>query len=652
MNCLFDSREAAVRRAPIVFTILACLSWGMPLVLFAQDQEPHPLAAGRMIQQLHQNDWILRADALDYLAKHRVSDALKPIQNILNENTSSPWMRSRALVAAARIDGSRVRDQVFSFAKHENPQLRKAAAEALAEYQGEDVVRALEILLKDNATEVRYLALASYAKHRGPAAWPVVEKMTESLDVSVCQWGARALALVGHDPALDRLTELASRREFRKSLAPGIQDLKNPNLIGLWVRILTDIDPRSKQFSIGLNALQQFEDAAVLNTLKTNLASNEPAILRCVASIVTVSLQDPELGEALRKAVSTVEDVGTIRSVLIALGSRPMKPDRHHEFFAKYLDHKDANIRALAIRGLAHCRSVNLYQLLGRRMNDKSPQVIEAALGALQRASPTDAPQGQLVDFLKSVLASEHQGIRTKAYELLGYAGSPNDFKPAMALLEVRLRSTDNESRTQAAAAIGEFAPYDQICAIAQTQGYVSHWKILGTFLNDKEHTGFARAYPPDQKIDFEATYKAKYVWAVGGNDGKREGELEREISWRDATVDQTDGQLNIPPIVPPPAAMAVAYAVADFTVAADRNVLLTVDGDDAFRVYLNGKEVAKQIAEYVGNAPCVAIQPNIKVALKAGKNRFIVKTATVNRDWWVRLRLTDNAGLPVKVGP
>ncbi len=174
---------------------------------------------------------------------------------------------------------------------------------------------------------------------------------------------------------------------------------------------------------------------------------------------------------------------------------------------------------------------------------------------------------------------------------------------------------------------------------------------ILGTFLNDKENTGFNRVLPPEKKIDFEAKYKAKYVWVLNGHPRKG-GEIEREIRWTKAAVDQTDGKLSIPSLVPPPASWAVAYAVADFHVETAREVMLSVDGDDAFRVWLNGTKVAEKIAEYKHRTSCVAEQHGIKISLRAGPNRFLVKTANIDHEWWVRLRLTDSEGRPVEISP
>lgn len=632
--------------------MIVIVSLGCATGLFAQSNPspPRAPAAGRMLRQLQQTDWILRAGALQYLAKHQVKAASEPIRKILADTTTPPWLRGRALVAIARVDGPAALDQVLRFAKHVDPALRGAAADAMQQLDAKQIKPSLGLLLKDSVPEVRYRALASHAKHHGAKAWPLVDSMTQSLDAGVHEWGIRALAFVGDDAALARLTTAAKSDERITKTLRGIQGVSNPKLIGLLLQILTGLDPADKRFAAGLTALQQFNRADVLNTLKSELQSGDVGTIRTVALITTLLMPAPELGDPLRRAASDLDDRKTIKTVLVALGPGPMKPDRHRDLFVKYLDHDDAEIRALAIRCLAHCRNVNFYEKLRPSVADVSPAVIQAALGALRRAPVVDAPKGQLVAYLKSPLASADGDVRTMAYDLLAHAGTAADFQPAVTLLGDRLRSTDETVRSEAAAALGGFAPADQIESVVTAQGYVARWMILGTFLNDKDNAGFATVYPPEKGIDFAAKYPAKYIWALGRNRGKKGGELERIIRWGKATVDQTNGQLVIPPLVPPPAALAVAYAVADFRVDADRQVLLTVDGDDAFRVMLNGKKVAEQVAEYQGGQPSVAEQKDIEITLKAGLNRFLVKTTNIDGAWWVRLRLTDSEGRPVEV--
>jgi hypothetical protein len=107
---------------------------------------------------------------------------------------------------------------------------------------------------------------------------------------------------------------------------------------------------------------------------------------------------------------------------------------------------------------------------------------------------------------------------------------------------------------------------------------------------------------------------------------------------------------LIIPTLVPPPAAFAVAYLVSDFQVDSEQEVILNVDGDDAFRVWVNDQKVADQVAPYKHRSECVVAQKGIKIKLRQGANRVLVKSANIDHHWWLRLRLTNVAGEPLEV--
>lgn len=633
--------------------MIAIASMSFLPLLYAQPKSSQsgPSDAGRMIQQLHARDWILRAAALDYLAKFRVREAMETIRSLVVDQSAQPWLRGRALVAIARIDDPAASPLVVEMSRHEDTHLRGAAAEAMQYLAGTEIDRPLNDLLKDKEPGVRFRALAAYANRHGTKAWPVVEPMTRSLDASSCEWGARALALVGNDDSLGRLATLAERQELQTLVTRGLRGVQDPKLIDVLLKSLAGAEPDDRRFSAGLTALQEFDEKDINAALKTNLASGDANRIRTVASVVTSLTRDPSLGDGLRLAALRLEEPKTIAAVLSTLGQGSMLPDRHRDFFVKYMDHADVEIRTLAIRGLAHCSNVDLYKQLHASMADKSPMVVEAALGTLLRSPAADSPRGRLIEYLQSPLASPEKSVRTLARALLAHAGTADDFKPAMELFGKQLRSTDNATRAEAASVLGNLAPLGQFDAVVRAQGYLARWMVVGTFFSGPKNADFALVGPPEEKIDFQAKYIAKYAWSLSGGEQKK-GELERVIGWTKASVDQVDGKLNLPPLLPPPAVQAIAYAVADIEVPADRQVFLNVDGDDAFRVWLNGKKVAEKIGEYKPNTENVVEEFGIKISLRAGSNRFLVKTANIDRDWWIRLRLTDSDGRPVEFGP
>jgi hypothetical protein len=618
-----------------------------------------PASLGRRFEQLEGDDWILRADALAFFARYHVLEAIEPSRAILADEKAHAWIRGRALIAVAALlggesgDVKKALDEVRPFVGHADAQLRAASAEALDSIPGDAAAVQIETLLADSSADVRLRALAAHARRRRADAWSLVDERTRSLDASSYHWGARALALVGTDAAVERIAKLIETDAAILPVTRGIDGVVDRKLVPVLLLALTRLDPDDARASFVFTALGRHEraqlDASFEAALEDAGRSGDEAVVRTVSRVVTLLGSSPSVGDPLRRVLGRVEDSETIKAGLVALGPRPMEPDRHRALFTSHLDHADAEIRALAIRCLAHCDSVNLFDLLRRRVEDDEAIVVLAALNALLRAPVDHAPRGELVAYLETPLTSEVEVIRDLAFQLLGHSGSEKDFKPAIELLIGRLRGLDEHRRAAAAAALGKIAPSDGIAFVARTQGYLSSWMVLGTFLNDQKNSGFDREYPPELEIDFAKKYQAKYVWVL---EGRRKGDepIEREIAWSEAEVERTDGRLDLPPVLPPPGSLSVAYAVADFEIASSRAAILSIDGDDGFRAWLNDEKIAEQVAEFKSRNACVAEQRDIKVQLEAGVNRLVIKSPNIDYEWWVRVRLTDVDGKPIEV--
>ena len=608
-----------------------------------------------MLQQLESGeDWILRAEALHFLATHRVTEAMEAIRGILDDSEDNPWLRGRALVAMAEIDG-KIEDP-SPFVSHEHAELRAAAAELLERFPSSASPVLGGPLLTDSDPRVRSRALAAHARQHAPDAWAMIDPATRSPRPDELEFLARALVHLGEDSALARLRGLVTaetNRPHLRKIVRGVGDMEHPFVISLLVEMAVMTDCEDGLFGTIISALQIQDGKQLVTVLRSALKSEDTRWIRSVAKIMTVLVRDPELGDFLRRALAGIKDVDTVKAGLVALGSKPMKPDRYHALFTTFLDHEDVDVRTLAIRCLAHCESTNLFDQFRERMDDEEPVVVQAALEALLRAPVATAPRGQLVDYLQAPLLGQNEGARDMAYRLLGQVGGQTDFQPAMAMLGHLLRGNDDTLREAAAEALGKIAPLDSVGDVVRAQGYMAKWRVLGTFLNDEKHSGFDEELPPESggEIDFETSYQAKYVWLLDGrrlnNDQER---LEREIIWAEASLDQTNGKLVMSAQLPPPGSYAVGFAVADFEADAGREVFVTIDGDDAFRVWLNGEKIADKVAAYLSRQPSVAEQAATAVTLRGGANRLLVKSANIDHDWWVRVRFTDKTGKPIEL--
>ena len=598
-----------------------------------------------MLQQLESDGWIQQAEALHYLGEHRVALAADPVRKILHDDQANSWLRGRALITLARIENGVDAGEFGKWVAHEAAALRAAAAEVLEDHGGSSADTWIRILLKDSNQGVQLRAAAAHARRKKQAAWPVVNPLTATADPAHARATARTLAFTGSPEAIARLADQLAQPERQREALRGLHGIQNNALVPILLALLPNLEAEDLNYAAVLTALQNQEWQVVIAGLADFIGQGDEKQVRTAARIMTVLTRSPELGKPLREALDRATETETIRAGLIALGSAAMTPDEHHMFFRKHLEHEDAEIRSLSIRCLAHCKEINHYEVLKESLTDEDPEVVQAALSALKRQPAVNAPSGQLVHYLEAPLSSPDETVRSLAYEVLAHAGSEADFRPAMAALEELLTGTDNELRAAAAQALGTLAPEDQITEVVETQGFIARWMVIGTFLNDKEHKAFNVVHEPEKEIDFEKTYKATYIWLL---EGKSDKPIEREVTWGEGIVDETDGRLIMSAQLPPPGSFAVGYAVADIRVDNDREVTLDVDGDDAFRVWVNGEQVAEKIAPYQHRRDCVVEEKGLNIKLTAGVNRFIVKSANVDYRWWVRLRLTDSNGIPI----
>ena len=604
------------------------------------------------LQQLNEEDWILKAEALHYLSENKVQEALEKILKITKDEDERPWIRSKALAAYCKIQNNQDIPQILStFASSPDHVLREGAAESAGLVQGK---RGAEILLKlstDKIKPVQFRALASYSRIMGEDAWPLVQKMTESVPDELIPLAAESLALIGNKDALERLNKLTISTTNVRALIESLDRSRTPKTVPVLLDLLEKTSADDANFDYIISSLSRNDNEVLSSSLRDLIRTGRDSAIFAASRVITILFQDPDLGKELLSALADSSEPETLEAVMIALGSKEMNPDSNKKFFITHLKHEMPEIKILSIRCLSHCTEANLYNLLKETIKDSEGSVSIAAINALMEAPIEDAPTGALVSYLEDVLVNTDDVIRKAAFELLGHAGNADDFEPALAMLGEALSGTDTVRREAVAEALGSIAPENGVANVARRQGYISNWMVLGTFLNDKEHKAFANELEPEKNIDFEKTYPSTYVWALQGNQ-RRDGEkpIEREIGWSEAGVNKTNGMLMMGPLLPPPGTFSIAYAVSDFNSEKDQELFLSLDGDDAFKVWLNGEKISEQIAPYLHRQSCVASQGNIKIKLKKGKNRILVKSANIEHEWWVRARITDADNRPVEL--
>ena len=622
------------------------------LQLFCENISARPPGTIGYLQQLEDDDWILKTEALHYLAENNVKESIEKIFKIAQSENENSWIRSKALIAYCKIqNNSSIPKILISFSSSKDIKLRIGAAESLNYIESNEAEALALKLTKDESDSVRYQALATYSNIKKQEAWPLVDKMTTTLSEEFIPIASQSLLNVGGEEAIKRLKENSKTVIDKRAFIESISKIRTINSIKVLLGMLEQTGMDEPNYSFIISALSKNKKEDLTNSLSDLIMTGRDQAIFVSARVITHLLQDPQLGKKLRRSIKDSTTPETLEAVMVALGAKEMNPDSNLNFFVNYLKDDDPEIRELSIRCLSHCQEANLYDLLEETIKDEENRVSLAAMNALMDAPLDDAPTGELVSYLENALVNTDTVVRKTAFDLLGHAGSADDFEPALAMLGEALSGSDTIRREAVAEALGSIAPDNGVANVASRQGYVSKWMVLGTFLNDKEHKAFAEELEPEKSIDFEKTYPSKYVWALQGNQ-RRDGEkaIERDIGWSEASVNKTNGMLLMGPLLPPPGTFSIAYAVSDFTCSKDQELFLTLDGDDAFKVWLNGEKIAEAIAPYLHRQSCVATLENIKIKLKKGKNRILIKSANIENEWWVRARITDANNRPVEL--
>lgn len=173
--------------------------------------------------------------------------------------------------------------------------------------------------------------------------------------------------------------------------------------------------------------------------------------------------------------------------------------------------------------------------------------------------------------------------------------------------------------------------------------GFLTDWQIIGPFEN-RGGVGFAAVYPPEKKVDLTATYETKF------DDDFDEG----KVRWDAFQTDDEYGLVNIRTDIKNYKGSCM-YALTTFQSGKDQSVQLRLGTPNAWKLWVNGKEVFAREEYHRGTK---MDQYRVSADFNKGENRVLVKVCQNEQtdDWAQRyqfqIRVCDPAGsaiLPTK---
>ncbi len=335
-------------------------------------------------------------------------------------------------------------------------------------------------------------------------------------------------------------------------------------------------------------------------------------------------------------------------------------------------------IRAVGPEGQGNAAAAQAWQSLSKAETVALPEILAAMNGAnplaanwLRAAVDTIAsdakelPQQKLMHFLAN--QKHDPRARRLAYELIQNAnpqlaarlipGLLND--PSVELRRDAVqRVIDEAAKLQQAdlaqqhyrKALDAARDLDQIKAITKALrglgqevdlprhfGFLMHWHVIGPFDNT-ERSGFAKVFPPEDKVDLEAAY-----------DGKA-----GKVKWSPFITADEYGMVDINKAYPGPGdglKEVTAYAYTEYHAAAARAVELRLGCKNAWKIWHNGKLVFGRDEYHRGMR---IDQYKLKVHLAKGRNTLLIKLCQNEqqqdwtKQWQFQLRVCDATGTAV----
>jgi transglutaminase-like putative cysteine protease/tetratricopeptide (TPR) repeat protein len=156
--------------------------------------------------------------------------------------------------------------------------------------------------------------------------------------------------------------------------------------------------------------------------------------------------------------------------------------------------------------------------------------------------------------------------------------------------------------------------------------GYIPSVRVIGAF-NNEDGKGFTEAYPPESRVDLDATLAGLVV----------------PVRWRLADALAAQGQIPLHELVYPNSG-AVAYVAVWVDVPSPTDATLRISTDVPVAAWVDHTLAVRE--DRVRHWDLDNVKASI--VLPAGRSEILVKSAVKTGAWSMALRMTDRSGRPL----
>lgn len=468
----------------------------------------------------------LRGQVVRALENHPGDDTTTALLTALREDPDTQIVRVAAIWGLRNLTNAAVRAALFEAIGQVSPEVRGAAAGALAGFPGADTESALvELLATDPIGSVRSAAINALAalitsQTNRVLLAPLVKCLQTDADPDVRAQAASALGRTGGEEAVNVLREALEKEHKGRVQAEaigGIYRQQGREMTALLLKLLSDPNLESEARVEAVRCLGQTRDASAAEKLAALLSQEPEESMRCAVARALGLLDSPTAITALTNALAKDDSVMVRAEVAGALGNVRSGRNIAGAALVVALQNDDGNamgglsVRMPALLALGKLRETNaLSPLLEILRHDPDNQMRANAAEALGRLGGAEA-----IPHLETAYRKDrNREVRTKALGSLAQLTGPSRTEFFINAFE-----TDPISRAALARTLGRIGTPEAVTALlkALNEGGWSDRRALIEALGD---AGDSRAIEPLMNIlekERDNTKRAAAASALGG---------------------------------------------------------------------------------------------------------------------------------------
>jgi HEAT repeat protein len=379
-----------------------------------------PLAIETIEKARQQGDEDLQLAATDaYLrCAEELADNNKPAEALaiykqLTAPDEQPFTRAAAIRGVAAIGGPEAVKIVIAAFKDSNRMVRTTALSCVRIVEGDNVTKLFAAELPESPPAGQIMLLAALADRADPAALPEIKQTAKNSDPNIRKAALSAVAKIGGPDEVEFLAAAASAAaaEERKAAIAAISILRGDGVNRAIVAKMQKAQMPLRAELIEVLADRNAADA--VTPLLKEADSEDPKLRRAAYKALGTLAGQEDLPSLLSLLVDSLDRTASRdaeRAVIAAARRIPDVNEQADAVIEKLSDTKLVETRSSLLRVLGGIANKKALQQVRRALNDKDPEIQDAAVRTLA-AWPDSAAAPALLEVYRDAKSPLHRTL-------------------------------------------------------------------------------------------------------------------------------------------------------------------------------------------------------------------------------------------------